>query len=104
MKDGSLSAAAVEFRKLRQIIGKLTPKQRKKFKELRKTWWWRQKKFRKADKDNPVQGISFDFSDNGTKRICRNYELARRAPNKRGEKWMFARSYLNLGRDERTAR
>jgi len=63
MNDASLSPAAIAFRGRRQFIKRRTPKQWRRFKELKKNWWWRQKKFRDADKDHPAQGISFDFSD-----------------------------------------
>lgn len=68
------------------------------FKELKKSWWWRETKFRKAKKNFGVPGIGFDYSDESSKRIARNYELMRRAP----EGKRFSKSYLDLSRDERT--
>ncbi len=96
---GKYPPLAKELGKIKAWIKSLTPKKRKKLRELRtKIWWWRRGEIRQALK-NPHKKTGFGFSfDRKTKEIARNYELMRRSSS--GE--MFKENYLEWPRTERT--
>lgn len=66
-----------------------------KLKELKKSWWWRERDYRNPRKRFGCSEIPFHNPDRGIDRVAHNYELMRRCP----EAKELNKTFLEIDRD-----